>query len=123
MSSTTETDDNNACLAAALRELNALYKDPAGRRIVPDVAKLATINRHLLRTELGPLDVLIQVGKDLTYEVLLDRSIEYEVAGMNLKVLNLETVIESKAFADREKDRATLPILRRTLEIKRSTGD
>lgn len=53
----------------------------------------------------------------------LDRSIEYEVAGLHLKVLNLETVIETKEFANRDKDRATLPILRRTLELKRSGGD
>ena len=117
------TDDNNARLAAALGELNALYKDPAGRRIVPDEAKLATIHLHLLQTDLGPLDVLLRVGDDLTYAQLLRRSIEYEVAGLRLKVLNLETVIESKEFANRDKDRATLPILRRTLELKRSVED
>ncbi len=117
------TDDNNARLAAALRELNALYKDPAGRRIVPDVEKLATINRHLLITDLGPLDVLVGIGRDLSYDQLIDRTIEYEVADLSLKVLDLETVIESKEFAGRDKDRATLPILRRTLELKRSTPD
>ncbi|MCP3958166.1 MAG: hypothetical protein GY719_09975 [bacterium] len=117
------TDDNNARLAAALRELNALYKDPAGRRIVPDVEKLATINRHLLLTDLGPLDVLVGIGRDLSYDQLIDRTIEYEVADLSLKVLDLETVIESKEFAGRDKDRATLPILRRTLELKRSTPD
>lgn len=116
------TEVNNARLAAALREINALYKDPAGRRIVPDTLKLATVNRHLLRTDLGPLDVLIQIGKDLTYEQLQGRSLEYEVADLRLKVLNLETVIESKEFADRDKDRAVLPILRRTLELKRSAA-
>lgn len=117
------TEENNERLAAALRDLNALYKDPAGRLISPDTAKLATINRHLLRTDLGPLDVLIHIGKDLAYEELVDRSVEYEVAGLHLKVLNLETVIESKEFADRDKDRAALPILRRTLELKRSAGE
>ncbi len=40
--------------------------------------------------------------------------VEYEVADLRLKVANLETVIESKELADR----ATLPILRRTLEVK-----
>ncbi len=39
---------------------------------------------------------------------------------MRLRVLNLEAVIESKQIADRDKDRAVLPILRRTLELKKS---
>lgn len=39
---------------------------------------------------------------------------------MRLRVLDLGTLIETKQFADREKDRAVLPILRRTLELKRS---
>jgi hypothetical protein len=63
------TEGNNARLAAALVELNAIYKDPAGRRIVPDTEKLATFKLHLLRTDLGPLDVLIRVGKDLAEAV------------------------------------------------------
>ncbi len=116
------TDGNNARLAAALRDLNALYKDPAGRRIVPDLTRLATINTHLLRTDLGPLDVLRRIGNELTYEELLDRSFDYEVAELRLRVLDLETVIETKELANRDKDRAVLPILRRTLELKRSGG-
>lgn len=71
------TTGNNSRLAAALLELHASYKDPAGR----------------------------------------------QVAGLRFKVLNLETVIECKEIADRDKDRAALPILRRTLELKRSGGD
>lgn len=117
------TDENDPRLAAALRELNALYKDPAGRRIVPDLTKLATIKFHLLRTDLGPLDVLRRIGNELTYDELFDRSFDYEVGGLRLRVLDLETIIESKEFADREKDRAVLPILRRTLELKRSSGN
>ncbi|HZF07498.1 MAG TPA: hypothetical protein VFE33_01785 [Thermoanaerobaculia bacterium] len=117
------TTENNLRLATVLQELNASYKDPAGRHIVPDSTKLDSINVHLLRTDLGPLDLLSRVGRNLTYEALLDRSIDYEVAGLQLKVLNLETVIECKEIADRDKDRAALPILRRTLELKRSGDD
>ncbi len=113
------TSANNSRLSAALGELNAFYKDPAGRQIVPDAQKLDTINLHLLRTNSGPLDVLRHVGKGLTYEQLLDHSIEYEVDGLRVLVLNLETVIHCKEVADREKDHAALPILRRTLKLKR----
>lgn len=113
------TADNNSRLATALVELKALYKDPAGRRITPDELKLETLKRHLLRTKLGPLDVLKGIGDELTYEHLLGRSYEYEVADLRLQVLDLATVIETKEFADRPKDRASLPILRRTLQLKR----
>ncbi len=116
------SENNNPRLAAALQEINALYKDLAGRRIVPDVTKLATINLHLLNTDLGPLDVLSRIGDELTYEELRTRSFDYEVGGLNLRVLDLEAVIQSKEFANREKDRAVLPILRRTLELKRFSG-
>lgn len=117
------TSENNSRLAGALKELNALYKDPAGRRIVPDTGKLATIKTHLLLTDSGGLDVLRAIGEDLTYTDLLERSSWYEVEGTRLCVLNLEAVIESKEFADRDKDRAVLPILRRTLELKRAQSD
>ncbi len=86
-------------IVAALKEINALYDDPAGRRIVPDAAKLATIKVHLLLTDLGGLDILRSIADQQTYEDLLARSSEYEVEGMRLRVLNLETVIESKEFA------------------------
>jgi hypothetical protein len=46
------------------------------------------------------------------------------VAGIHLRVLDLETVIASKEFANRDKDRAVLPILRRTLELRKAqNGD
>ncbi len=114
------SDQNNARLAAALQQVNARYKDPAGRHITPDVGKLETIHINLLDTDLGDLDVLSQIRGDLDYRELLDRMVVYEVAGLRLQVANLETVIEAKELANREKDRAALPILRRTLEVKRA---
>lgn len=88
---------------------------------MPDPAKLDRLKTHLLLTDLGGLDVLKSIGQQHTYQDLLGRSSEYEVAGMRLQVLGLEAIIESKTFADRDKDRAVLPILRRTLELKKST--
>ena len=109
---------NNERLATALRQINARYKDPAGRRIEPDATKLATININLLETDLGQLDVLSRVGHEYRYEDLLHRSADYEVGDLRLKVLGLEAVIECKEIAGREKDLATLPVLRRTLEVR-----
>lgn len=102
-------------LLAVLRELGARYRDPAGRHIEPDALKLDTMRLHRLLTDLGPLDVLGTVGSGLTYQDLAGRTILYELDGMQIRVLQLAAVIETKEQANREKDRAVLPVLRQTL--------
>lgn len=114
------TSDNVTRLLGALGELKARYRDPAGRELEPDTTKLTTLRMSLLRTDLGPLDVLATIGQAKTYADLLGRSNEIEIEGLRLKVLDLEAIIESKEHADRPKDRATLPFLRELLEIKNS---
>jgi hypothetical protein len=105
-------------LLAALRELKARYRDPAGRHIEPDLGKLETLRTHLLLTELGALDVLSAIGNGFTYQDLAGRTISYELGEMRVRVLELAAVIESKKQANRDKDRATLPILLQTLAMK-----
>jgi predicted nucleotidyltransferase len=51
---------------------------------------------------------------------LLPHSLQLEIAdGLQVRVLDLETFIVLKEELSGEKDRAVLPILRRTLEEKR----
>lgn len=111
--------ENQERLLAALRQLNARYLDPAGRHIPPDEAKLATLRMHQLVTDAGPLDVLTTIGNGLTYADLAPRTRDYEVEELRVRCLSLDAIIESKEQADREKDRAVLPVLRRTLERRR----
>jgi hypothetical protein len=94
------------------------YLDPAGRHIVPDAEKLATFKTHLLVTSLGALDVMEMIGAGLSYADLIGDTQISDVAGVQVRVLGLETIILSKEQANRDKDRATLPILRRTLRLK-----
>lgn len=101
-----------------LDELHARYRDPAGRLLVPDASKLATLRLHLLSTELGAFDVLTTIGAGQTYEALLGRTVGYQLDDARILVLALEAVIETKEHAGRDKDHATLPVLRRTLERK-----
>lgn len=110
--------DNRGRLLSALQELNARYLDPAGRHILPDEAKLTTLRLHQLVTDAGPLDVLATIGKGLAYQDLEDRTRDYEVGGLRVRCLTLDAIIESKEQAGRDKDRAALPILRRTLARK-----
>jgi hypothetical protein len=105
-------------LLAALREIEARYRDPAGRHIEPDLAKLETLRRHLLLTNLGALDVLGEIGNGLTYQDLEKRTVSYQLGDVVVRVLELAVVIETKEYANRDKDRAVLPVLRQTLAIK-----
>ena len=114
--------DNLGRLLAALRELNARYRDPAGRHIEPDMAKLETLRLHLLLTDLGALDILGVIGDGLTYQDLLGRTVSYQLGEARIRVLELAAVIETKEYANRDKDRAVLPVLRQTLALKAESG-
>ena len=66
------------------------------------------------------LDVLGTVGNGLGYEDLLPHSLEMEVGrGARVRVLDLQTIVALKEQLGGEKDLAVLPVLRRTLELKR----
>lgn len=114
--------ENLSRLLAALQSIQARYRDPAGRTIEPSLDKLSNFRLHLLLTELGPLDVLGEIGEDVTYESLLPSTHCKQVGDLQVRVLGLARLIELKESADREKDRAMLPVLRRTFELK-SRGD
>ena len=109
------TPSNISRLLEALREINARYRDPLDREILPDEDKLASFRLNLLVTDLGDLDVLPTIGRDLTYRDLLERSVEYEVADLRVRAIDLPTLIEAKELADRPKDRHALLFLRETL--------
>ena len=112
------TKENASRLEAALREVEAIYRDPAGRRIIPDVERLLTAKIHLLETRLGYLDVLASIGAGWHFEDLEPRSSNLQVAGLTVRVLDLAAVIESKEHANRPKDRNMLSELRETLRMK-----
>ncbi len=75
------TSENIGRLAEALRELNAVYHDPAGRKIVPDASKLETIRLHLgspadtcARRRIGSLGIL--VFRTLDFSGVLEEILE-----------------------------------------------
>ena len=110
--------DNMSRLLMALHDLDARYRDPAGRHIEPDLTRLESMHLHLLLTRLGALDLLSTIGRGLTYRDLLGRTTVYRLDGLDVRVLDLAAVIESKEHADRDKDRAALPVLRQALALK-----
>jgi hypothetical protein len=71
----------------------------------------------------GRISILGSIGHGRTYEDLLPHSVEMDIGGgVHVRVLDLETLIAVKEEVGGEKDRAVLPILRRTLEEKRKMG-
>jgi hypothetical protein len=110
--------ENVQRLAEALHSINAQYRDLAGRHIVPDQNRLMTTRTNLLKTDLGPLDVLAEIGDGERYAQLLGFSGVRSIGGIEVRVLSLAKVIETKRAADRDKDRAVLPVLCRTLEMQ-----
>jgi hypothetical protein len=68
-----------------------------------------------LQTRLGPIDVLgaIEGGRD--YDALLPHTIVLEVTGRDVRVLDLETIVELKRTSTRPKDQRMLPVLEETL--------
>lgn len=110
--------ENAARLATALASLDARYRDPAGRGIRPDPERLRTLRMSLLDTDLGPLDVISEVGEGWTYDDLLPATVVQQVAEVQVRSLTLSKLIELKELTNRDKDRAMLPVLRRTLELR-----
>ncbi len=107
-------------LLAALQALDATYRHAPERRLRPNKTHLSSPGHQLLTTRYGPLDLLGSVGKGHSYEELLPHAIEMEIASdLRVHVLALAKLIEVKEETAGEKDRATLPILRRTLEEQR----
>ncbi len=110
---------NIARVLPVLEALDAIFRIQPHRRLRPTASHLASPGHLNLVTRLGALDLLGTIGRDLSYQDLLPHSVEMDVAeGLRIRVLDLETLIAIKEELTGEKDRAMLPILRRTLEEK-----
>lgn len=107
-------------LRPVLEGLDAVFRIQPERRLKPNASHLASGGHLNLITRYGPLDILGTIGRDLSYGDLLPHSVELDIGdGLRVQVLDLETIIAIKEELDGEKDRAVLPILRRTLDEKR----
>ena len=116
-------EDNIARLLPVLESLDAVFRIQPERRIRPTASHLAGPGHLNLITRYGPLDVLGTIGRDLAYRELLPHSVEMDVGdGIHVRVLDLETLIALKEELGGERDRAMLPVLRRTLAEKKRLG-
>lgn len=77
---------------------------------------------HLLNTNRGRLDLLREIGEGSDYGSLVDRSKTMVIDDMEIRVLDLEAIIESKTVAGRPKDLAALPFLRALMKLNSGDG-
>ena len=112
------SSDNLDRLISALRELDAYYRGRGDQRLRPKLSHLSSPGHQLLMTRFGPLDLLGTIGTAYSYDDLLEDTVELLVSGLKLRLLNLERLIEVKEETAQDRDKAVLPILRRTLEEK-----
>ena len=98
-----------------LREMGAFYREKP--RVRPTAALLDSSGHHLLMTEFGPLDLLGSTVGGAGYAELMEHTEPVDLGeGIRVLILDLATLIQMKETLGRERDRAMLPILRRTLE-------
>jgi hypothetical protein len=105
-------------LVAALAALDGRHDDPAGRTILPDLARLRSSRMSLFVTRLGRLDVLRAVGREREYADLVPRSELLDLDGLAVRSASLELLIEAKEIAGRAKDREHLLLLREALRLR-----
>jgi hypothetical protein len=111
------TPENIERLLAALKELDAFFRDDP-RRLRPDSSHLESRGHKLLETNQGPLDLLGNIEEDTGYEDLVADSEWLEVAGAPVRTLSLQRLIRVKEQLGRPKDQVMLMILRATLDEK-----
>jgi hypothetical protein len=113
------TPENVARLLKVLERLDAVFRyDLANRRLRPTAEMLLGRGQLNLSTTLGPLDPLCELGPGEGYDELLPHTIVLRDADLEVRVLDLATLIDVKSRTGRAKDRAVLPVLIATLEEK-----
>jgi hypothetical protein len=111
------SEENIGHLAEALRSLGAFYREHPHTRPSPVADLLAGPGHHLLMTRAGALDLLGEVAGGESFGDLMPQSNMIELEpGLSVRILSLAALIGLKERLGRDKDRATLAILRRTLE-------
>jgi len=114
------TDGENVeRLVDLLTALDARVRDLAGREIRPDPAALRGRGQIKLTTRRGPLDLLCALHDGRGYGDLLPHSVELTDGALQLRVLDLPTLIAIKSGSGRVRDQLILPLL---LALARERG-
>jgi hypothetical protein len=108
-------------IVAALLEIDAKLRTPGEPVAFPiDVKMLAAGEAWTLETSFGSLDLVFVPAGTQGYDDLRRDALLVDLGtGPPVLVASIRDVIRMKEASNREKDRAQLPALRRTLEVIR----
>jgi hypothetical protein len=110
-------EKNRIRLEAALRELNAYYREHPPFRFIPDAERINTPGHHLLMTSSGPLDLLGSVTGQRGYAELLPHTVAFTLDDdVEIRMVTLPMLITLKTEAGRTKDKITVPVLKQILK-------
>jgi hypothetical protein len=118
--------DNLDRLAEALRALNAMLVDvpeEVASAFQLDGAALGNGSIWSFITDHGRLDIAFEPSGTSGYADLRRSARSLQLGDLNVRIAALADVIRSKEAADRPRDRAVLPDLRRTLELRADRPD
>jgi hypothetical protein len=109
-------------LALALRALEARVRHPDIPEGLPfscDATSLASAIFWNLTTPFGDLDISFTPAGTAGYPSLISEAAPFSFRGVTVQLASLDSVVRSKAAADRPKDHRALPVLRELLAQQR----
>jgi hypothetical protein len=96
---------NLAKIVAALSDLQAKFRMTLDRRPLPlDPQKLTGFKNLYLETSLGQLDILSEIAGVGTYHEVALHSVSLDLGGIVCRILDLDTLIQSKKALGRPRD-------------------
>jgi hypothetical protein len=106
-----QTSENVDRLMSVLNRLDTIFRDPAGRHIVPTKRDLMGKGQLNLSTELGPLDSLCRLHDGRDFNELIVNTVILSDGEISIRVLDLDTLIEVKESTKRPKDKLVVSLL------------
>jgi hypothetical protein len=115
--------ENISRLDGYLQSVSAVYRRPDDKIIRPDKAVFEKSGRVLLKTCLGPLDVLSFIEDKKTYEDLIEHTVKIKFRGHKIRVLDLQMMVKLKKTSKDPKDRRRLSVLEETLSQLKAASE
>ena len=106
-----QTPENVSRLMQLLTSLGAYIREVGNRKLRPDASLFMGRGQISLSTDLGPLDPLCRLHDGRGYEELLAHSEVVSDGRIQIRVIDLPTLIEIKSTTGRNKDKLLVPIL------------
>ncbi len=115
------SEENIARLVNFLDAHSAKYRRPDDIIRKPRQEDFTGKGYFLFSTSLGPLDVLFSIEENLTYNDLIEDSVDIVFNNRTLKVLSLKKMIELKRSSGDAKSKQQLPFLEEALNLSKES--